>query len=198
MALVAAVGIGVGAMAAIAVTLVLLLGVVVGFAFSSSFEGSEREHLQPIPIDLAACPYVGSMHEAANQFQIAYPALVTGLDADRQSLTWPQTQARLDQAAAVLEGSISLSLEHFPAQVQGHLTAARDALAEGRAQLPLATDGVSFINRTSGLLHEGQLAFGYAGDLIGGQCSVPLGADTETMLYPFLTSTVPASATPTQ
>lgn len=179
--LAAAIGVGVGAMATIAVALVLLLGVVIGVAFSTSFEGSDREHLQPIPINLASCPYVGAMHEAANQFQIAYSALVTGLDADQRPLTWPQTQASLAQAAAVLEGSITLSLEHFPTQVQRHLTVARDALTEGGAELPLATDGLNFFNRTSGLMRNGQLAFGYAGDLIGGQCPVPLGADTETL-----------------
>jgi hypothetical protein len=55
-----------------------------------------------------------------------------------------------------------------------------------------------FSNRASGLLQDGQLAFGYAGDLIGSQCPVPLRADADTMLYPFGTSTVPRSATTTR
>ena len=177
---------------------VLLFGLILGDAFSDSFDVPERRHLQSIPIDVAACPYVTEMHEAANQFQIAYPTLGTAFDADQRPLTWPETQMRLGQAAAVLEDSITASLDQFPPQVVSHLAIARDALREGRAQLVLARDGMDFSTRTSGLMEHGQLAFGYAGDLIGRQCPVPLRADTETMLYPFSTSTVPESSTTTR
>jgi hypothetical protein len=181
-------------MAATVVALVLLLGLFVGAAFSNSFEVPERDHLEPIPIDVAACPYVTAMHDAANQFQIAYPTLGTAYDANQQPLTWQETQVRLDRASAVLEYTIAASVERFPTQVQRYLMSARDALTEGRAQLSVASSGSDFATRTSHLLQEGQLAFGYAGDLIGSQCPVPLRADSDTMLYPFLTSTVPANA----
>ena len=199
--LAAVAAVGLGASAAIVVALVLLGGLVLGIAFTNSvdaFDAPEREHLQPIPIDVAGCPYVAVMHDAANQFQIAYPALGTAFDADQQPLTWPETQVRLDQAAAVLEGTITVSLDQFPPQVQRQLTIARDSLSDGRAQLALASNGPDFANRTSGLLQQGQLAFGYAGDLIGSQCHVPLRADTDTMVYPFVTSTVPEIGTTTR
>ena len=98
-------------------------------------------------------------------------------------------------AAAVLEGTITLSLDRFPAQVQRHLTVARSSLRNGRPQLAAAHDYVEYADRTSRLRDDGQLAFGYAGDLIGDQCSVPLRADTDTMLPPFLISTVPERKT---
>jgi hypothetical protein len=57
----------------------------------------------------------------------------------------------------------------------------------------LASDYSDLSARTSDLVDEGQLAFGYADDLIGRQCPVPLRADSETMLPPFTTSTAPDS-----
>ena len=55
--------------------------------------------------------------------------------------------------------------------------------------LVLSPDGFDFSNRTTNLFDHGQQAFGYAGDLIGHQCAVPLGADDDTMFYPFNTTT---------
>src|SRR5205823_4914993 len=108
------------------------------------------------------------MHKAANQFQIANPIPGFGyaLDADRRRLTWPETQMRLTQASTLLEDAITASIPRFPPQVQWYLTIARDDLDNGRAQLLLASDGFDFANRTGALLKDGQLNFGYAGDLI--------------------------------
>ena len=161
----------------------------------ANFKVKERKHLPQIPIDVSACPNVALMHEAANQFQIAnpVPGLGYAYDANGRQLAWPETQMRLTQAAAVLEDSITASIHRFPSQVQWWLTVARDDLHNGRAQLALAGDGVDFANRTGALLKDGQLEYGYAGDLIGRQCPVPLAADTDTMLYPFLRTTAPTS-----
>ncbi len=46
-----------------------------------------------------------------------------------------------------------------------------------------------FSDRTTDLFRHGQRTFGYAGDLIGHQCSVELRAHGDTMLYPLLTTT---------
>ena len=44
---------------------------------------------------------------------------------------------------------------------------------------------------TSGELDRGKLAFGYAGDLVGRRCAVPLGADDASM--PVLAAWMPMS-----
>ena len=197
-ALAAAVVVGVGAMAAVAVALVLVLMLALGLALANSFDFAfeERERLQPIPIDVAACPHVAVMHEAANQFQIARWTAVLAVNADLEPVPWPEAQMHLDQAAAGLEASITASVDQFPPQVQQQLKIARDSLSDGRAQVALASDSSDLLTRTSNLVDEGQLAFGYADDLIGSQCPVPLRADTESMLPPFTTSTAPKSTPP--
>ena len=173
---------GVVALLAIAVTVVVVWAAVVvsvAIALSRAFQPKERDHLQPIPIDVAACPYVAVMHEAANQFQVAYPPLVFAYDANGHVLAWPDTKARLAPAAVLLEDSITASVPHVPPQVQWYLTMVRDDLRSGREQLAAATDGYDFFNRTYKTYADGKRAFGYAGDLIGHQCPVQLGANSE-------------------
>ena len=173
---------GVVALLAIAVTVVVVFAAIVvsvAIGFSRAFKPKGREHLQPIPIDVAACPYVTVMHEAANQFQVAYPPLVFAYDANGHELSWPDTKARLAPAAVLLEDSITASIPQFPPQVQWYLTMVRDDLHRGREQLASATDSYDFFNRTYKTYADGKRAFGYAGDLIGQQCPVPLGADSE-------------------
>lgn len=187
-------------MAAIPVALILVAGLAIGFGLSNSFGAAfeEREHLQPIPINVAACPHVAVIHEAANQFQIAQGKAAFAVDANLEPVTWSEARVHLDEVAAGLEASITASVDQFPPRVQRELTIARDSLSDGRAQLPLASDYLDLLTRTSNLVDEGQLAFGYADDLIGGQCPVPLRADTETMLPPFTASTGPESTPPNQ
>lgn len=173
---------GVVALLVIGVMVVVLwaaLVVSVAIALSRALQPKGREHLQPIPIDIAACPYVAVMHEAANQFQVAYPPLVIAYDANGNELSWPDTKARLAPAAAFLEDSITASIPHFPPKVQWYLTMVRDDLRGGREQLAAATDGYDFFSRTYKAYADGKLAFGYAGDLIGHQCPSQLGANSE-------------------
>jgi hypothetical protein len=172
----------VAAAVAIAVTVVVVLAALVvslAIGLSRAFKPKGRDHLQAIPIDAAACPYVAVMHEAANQFQVAYPPLVIAYDVNGNELPWAETKARLAPAGVLLEDSITASVPHFPAQVQWYLTKVRDNIRAGREQLASATDGYDFFNRTYKTYADGKLAFGYAGDLIGHQCPVPLGADSE-------------------
>ena len=156
------------------------LMVAAGIALSHmfKFEHTERAHLQPIPIDPASCSYVDEMHRAANQFQRSYPVLGFVEDAHGGLLPWTETKWRLAAAADVLDYSITASVDHFPTQVQWYLTAARDDLRAGRTQLPALRDGYDFVMRTTDLYAAGKQAFGYASDLIGNQCPVPLGANT--------------------
>jgi hypothetical protein len=140
------------------------------------FERTERQHLAAIPIDVAACPNVVVMHKAAQQFQHAYPIFGYADDAYDRRHTWTETKAHIDQTAVFFEESITASLERFPPQVQWYLTIARDNLRAGRWQLALARDGIDLTDRTIKLEADGKEAFGFAGDLVGQQCSVPLGA----------------------
>lgn len=153
-----------------------------------------RKHLNPVPIAASACPYVVLMHTAANNFQIAEPIIGMAVDEHGKLLSWPQTRARLAPTLAALEYSIQASEPHFPPQVQQQLTIAAEAAREGRAQLAVAHDGTDLSNRTTPILARGQLAFGYASDLVGQRCGVPLGADDNTFLYPFRTITTIGSS----
>lgn len=181
--------------------LFVLLATIVAFlvavsnAFSHLGEPPTRKHLKPIPIAVSACRYVSLMHSAANNLQIAEPILGFALDEHGNALTWTQTRARLDPALRLMEYSIVTSEAKFPLQVRQQLTVVLRTVRQGRAQLAIARDGTDFNHRTATLLSNGQLAFGYAGDLVGKQCPVPLRADTSTMLYPFMTTTSPRRVT---
>jgi hypothetical protein len=156
------------------------------------FNLPERKHLDPIPIAASACPYVVLMHEAANNFQASVPPLgMPGYDARGRPLTWPQVRARLTTTLDALEVSIAGSRPHLPAPVRRQLVVALREVRSGRAQLPLARDGSDFWDRTRDELDRGKLAFGYASDLVGHGCAVPLGADDSSMPYPFGTATLP-------
>ena len=166
----------VGAFAAFVLVSYALLVLAVIIAFSNwHLEHHEREHLQPIPVDAASCAYVVNMHQAATEFQKLYSGLI-----DAYYANWTATQWRVAAAADVLNYSISASVEHLPPRVKWYLMAARDELRLGRTEVALAHNSVDLLVRTSGFWSDGQAAFGYAGDLIGNQCSVPLRADSPT------------------
>jgi hypothetical protein len=134
-----------------------------------------REHLEPVPIAAAACPYVRVMHVAATNFQDAYPGLGTNastLDAAR----WPTTRGQLASTAATFEHAIEVSRRHFPAPVRAQLATTLHEIHAGRIQLVHARDPNDVIARTVTMYANGQRAFGYASDLVGPQCGVGLGA----------------------
>jgi len=70
-------------------------------------------------------------------------------------------------------------------------------LRAGGAKLAAASDAGDFSFRTLQLAEDGRAAFGFAGDLIGRQCPMQLEADTDTLLYPFMTTTPTSPAGPT-
>jgi hypothetical protein len=173
---------------------VVIMLATLGSALSRAFDFGlpERKHLDPIPIAASACPYVVLMHQAANNFQASVPALgILGYDSRGRPLTWPQARARLTTTLDALEVSITGSRPHLPAPVRRQLVVALREIRSGRAQLPLASDGPDFWSRTQDELDRGKLAFGYASDLVGDRCGVPLGADDASMPYPFGTATSP-------
>jgi hypothetical protein len=176
------------------------LAVLAGMAMSKLFDFEEvedRKRLQPIPIDRSACPYVEVMHEAANQFQIASPvAAGFAFDERGNRLTFARMRARLGRSAKLLEDAVTVSAPHFPRRVQRYLLEVKVYLVAGREQLAVARDWQDLSNRTDALFQSGHLSFAYAGDLIGEQCRVPLRADTETMLFPFLSTTSTSAASP--
>ena len=135
----------------------------------------QRTHLTPIPIAAEACPYVIAMHQAAGDYQAVFPVFGVLSAPNGQPLSWSEARARVGHAADVLESWIIVGSPHFPAAVERYLAMVRHDLDAGRQQLRLAQDGSDFFLRVAGLQHDGQEAFGYAGDLIGTQCGVPLG-----------------------
>jgi hypothetical protein len=190
--------------AVIAIIASVLMAILLAFALAAgallasfaNFGYKERKHLAPIPIAASACPYVALMHEAANRFQLAYPIAGVSYDADMHQLAWPQTRDRLSHASDVLDVSIVAGTPHFPQQVRNYLDVTLVDLRAGRAELSAASDAGDFSFRTLQLAQDGQAAFGFAGDLIGRQCPVQLKADTETMLYPFMTTTPTSPPSP--
>jgi hypothetical protein len=154
------------------------------------FGPEERKHLDPIPIAASACPYVVLMHQAANNFQASVPPGGLLYDERGRPRSWPQARARMMLTLDALETSIAGSRPHLPAPVRRQLAVALREIRSGRAQLLLARDGTDFWSRTVDGLERGKLAFGYASDLVGRRCGVPLGADDSSMPYPFGTATL--------
>jgi hypothetical protein len=175
-----------GAILAPFAVVIVLATVASGLGNLFDFELPERKHLDPVPIAASACPYVVLMHQAANNSQVSVPPLgILGYDERGQRLSWPQARARMMLTADALETSIAGSRPHLPAPVRRQLAVALREIRSGRAQLLLARDGTDFWSRTEDGLERGKLAFGYASDLVGRRCGVPLGADDASMPYPF-------------
>jgi hypothetical protein len=162
---------------------------IAGMAAMFDFDQHERKHLAPMLISARACPSVESIHQAANDLQIAYPVIGSSYDAKQRPLTWPQTRERLRRAANRFEFAIVAGTTQFPVRVQRYLAAARDDVVVGRRHLIEAHDAPDFFNRTRSLFEHGQRSLGYAGDLVGRRCRVELQADPDTFLYPLLTTT---------
>ena len=182
---------------------VLLAAAIAGFAvflFVGPFRDfevgfAERRHLDEIPIDRArACGSVESIHSALDSFNLSYTAATLGVDEQSAAAIfgrtagpstgppppvtqppWPTIATKLDASAARLDLLIAAGIPNFPPQVQQELEAVRASIADGRAVLPRVVDSLS-LNQTRPAFDQGQLHAGYASDLVGDQCAVPLGA----------------------
>ena len=184
-------GIGIAAVIVVAMTsvaLVVIGAALVGFGDGMSHLG-ERKHLAPIPIAQNACPYVSLMHTAADYYQINAGLFGVGFDARGRMLPWTTQRARLNATLEVFEASIKQSAPHFPARIRAQLAVTMRAAEEGRAQVARAHDAIDLMNRAESTLQAGQQAFGFASDLVGKQCGVPLGADSSAMPFPLNTTT---------
>lgn len=142
-----------------------------------------RRHLREIPISLSACPSVESIHSAATRFQLVYTRAVFGFDTQLGRPTWPELQTQVDHEANIFDSTIESGLPAFPRALRRQLGAVQNSLAEGRHRLTSVTDPNQLDNMTEGLFNVGQLHFGYASDLVGNQCSVPLRADNSSSLF---------------
>ncbi len=85
-------------------------------------------------------------------------------------------EAEVDGAAQQLDAALVNGIPHFPRRIQSELTRVRENLAVGRMRLATVDDAAAFSSLTPGPFERGQLHAGYASDLVGRQCSVPLGA----------------------
>jgi hypothetical protein len=190
---IAAVATIVGAIAAAALGglgLFVVLGPWPGFELGRT----DRRHLDEIPIDpAAACGKVETIHDALDSLNGAYTAAIFGLDAQqweafldagtsasgatapRTNAPWSSVKAGLDASALRLDLVLADGIPHFPPRVQRELTAVRRTIAEGRAVLP-KVENAGALNLVRTAFERGQLHAGYAGDLVGDQCAVPLGA----------------------
>jgi hypothetical protein len=172
--------------------------VVVLFAAGRSFfqvGTNERRHLDEIPIDRAdACGKVESIHEALGSFTDSYAAARFGISPEdwkalrtgsasghspEASATppraWPTVEADVDGAAQRLDLVIADAIPHFPRRLAKELSIVRESIADGRRQLADVDDAQELDSLTGRAFDRGQLHTGYAGDLVGDQCSVPLG-----------------------
>jgi hypothetical protein len=158
------------------------------------FSASDRRHLDEIPIDRArACGSVESIHDALANLNTSYTAATLGLTGEQFAAIWknvpsstappspvtqspwPTVAADLDASAARLDLIVAAGIPNFPPRAQRELQAIRTNIAEGRAVLPKVEDAGS-LNLTRPAFERGQLHAGYASDLVGDQCPVPLGA----------------------
>ena len=193
-----------------AIGVCLLVGVVVvAVAFVVFINGLDsgptgRKHLKSIPIASSACPYVRVMHAVANEVQLDEPitAINLAVPGGPVTIAWPRSRVRFDLAIGRLELAILASESHIPAQVRQYLNVTLTDVRTGRTLLKTDRSGsyetnVTLAQRYQSLFSDGQQAFGYAGDLIGKQCGVQLGADSNTMpsspfalIYPSTTTTL--------
>jgi hypothetical protein len=154
----------------------------------------ERRHLDPIPIDpVASCGHVAAIHTQLEDFQTRYLSAQLGIDpavweqimrptgstptaiVGTESASWPEVESELDASAILLDATIANGIPSFPPRIQAELTKVREQIAIGRMQLG-DVDNAAALNVTSRTFEEGQLHAGYAGDLVGSQCPVQLGA----------------------
>jgi hypothetical protein len=140
----------------------------------------ERKHLAQIPIDKRACPYVVAMHQTANAFQSAEPLFdsYVGPGIALIDPPWPRVRTRIRTTLMDLQLSILVGRAHFPPAVRRRLNVTLDAIHSGLRELAHARSTDEMTTKTSAVLAKGQSAFGYAGDLVGTQCEVKLGADS--------------------
>ena len=158
--------------------------------------GSDREHLDEIPISGAACRSVVAIHAAANDFQLAYTSAVLGFDARQQQSTWPVLRNDVDRTALALETAIEEGIPVFPRPARRQLRKVRAALGEGRTRLGAVPDFEQLDRDTGGLFEAGQEHFGLAGDLVGDQCAVPLRADDDSAFLGHLSEVPGTTSSP--
>jgi hypothetical protein len=189
---------------AVATVITVVVAAIAGICVAVLFVGgrsffefgvSERRHLDEIPIDEArACGSVEAIHDALDSFNGTYTAAMLGIDAKQlnalmavgrssagppttfTSTPWPTVASGLDASAQRLDLVLADGIPHFPARVQRQLTVVRDSIVAGRRQLPKVDDVAALTQLTHRAFDRGKLHAGYASDLVGDQCSVPLGA----------------------
>jgi hypothetical protein len=115
------------------------------------------------------------MHEAAGDFEKAMPFLGMGFDKHGKLMPWWRTKARLLRATDRLDFAVVASTPRFPPRVQRYLVKVHKDLTLGRPKLVNLRNGARLSDRAQNLIDDGDTAFGFAGDLVGKQCRVPLG-----------------------
>ena len=181
---------------------VCLVVVTAGFAVASSLHfstdfTSHRRHLRQVSIDPEACGAVRAIHEQLNELETAYVAAELGINrAEMQAILhpskdtmksqepassrptpFPVVRAELDVAAAQLDATVGYSLPAFPPRIQHYLVMLRADIADGRATLADARRPSDLDAVTGSAFDRGQRHAGFAGDLVGRQCPVSLGAN---------------------
>lgn len=146
-----------------------------------------RPRLHPIAIPETSCPFVEAIHSEADRFQQTYTNARFGGYSETQ-VPWSVQKRQIDDAARSLDFAIAIGEPTFPPRITRHLTRVREALEQGRALLAPAT-GADELNLVEGPFRDGQEHFGYASDLVGRQCAVPLRANSNTLFPSFATTT---------
>jgi len=183
----------------VVVTPVVLVFMVVAQLGNSLSHIGERKHLKQIPIAASACPYVALMHAAANNYQSSMPVFGLEIDSHGQivKVPWSHERQRIDASLRLLDGSIRASTPQLPHPIRAQLAVTLRSVHRGRLELRRAYSFENATDRARHAMDRGQRAFGYASDLVGHQCAVGLGADSNTMPLTFtgVTSTTAPSAT---
>ena len=137
---------------------------------------THRHHLRAIRIDHGACPGVEAMHFAASVLRDAYPEPGGSLDAYGHPRSWPEVRESLARFSVELRNAIDISTPSLPPRVRHYLAITRRSLDAGQRELLLAKNELDFFVRMIEVKGVGQQAFGYASDLVGDECVVPLGS----------------------
>jgi hypothetical protein len=180
-----ALGVVLGAIAVAAVALSLCVGAVLwaldGTKLLDIGPTDGRPRLDPIAIPKTACAAVEIIHGEANRFQQLYSNAQFGPYVGDVGVPWSVQRQELEDAAGRFDFAIAVGASSFPPRIARHLSRTRDALDHGRDVLA-ATSKAEQLSRVTETFRDGQEQFGYASDLIGDPCAVPLRANSETLL----------------
>jgi Protein of unknown function (DUF2510) len=142
---------------------------------TGNFTFGPPEHVNPIPVPHASCPYLRRVHDTA---VVAGEASGAARN-DNEASVWPIQAARLRLKLTAFDAALRAATAHTPAPIASKLGTVREQVSFGLAQLQRARTGADWSGSTFGAVAFGYVSLNNASDLTGNACgfTVAPGAD---------------------